>query len=116
MAAQQASEMLPRGTHHIVHGSIKGAERVERRLEKRRNKLTDALFHREEWLSRGKAGAYIIGYANIGEIGFDWSPEEKQVFQRLWWWHPDNPDGPTLATEYRDTLELPEPGAAPPLP
>ena len=116
LAVQQASEMLPRGTHRIVRGSIKGAERIEHRLEKRRNKLTDALFHREEWLSRGKAGAYIIGYANIGEIGFDWSPEEKQVFQRLWWWHPDNPEGPTLATEYRDTLELPEPGAAPPLP
>jgi hypothetical protein len=116
LTAQQASEMLPRGTHHIVRGSIKGAERIEHRLEKRKNKLTDALFHREEWLSRWKAGAYIIGYANIGEIGFDWTGGKRDVFQCLWWWHPDNPDGPTLATEYRDTLELPEPGAAPPLP
>ncbi len=116
VGAEEFPEMLPRGTHHIVRGSIKGAEHLERRLEKRKNVLTDALFHREEWLSRWKAGAYIVGYANIGEIGFDWTAEKKDVFQCLWWWSPDNSTCPTLATEYRDTLELPEPGAAPPLP
>jgi len=108
--------MLPKGTHHIVRGSIKGAERVERRLEKRKMSLVGALFHREEWLSEWKAGAYIVGYANIGEIGFQWSAETKDVFQRLWWWHPDNSEGPILTTEYRDTLDLPRPDAAPPFP
>ncbi len=116
IAAQQAPEMLPKGTHHIVRGSIKGAERVERRLEKRKMSLVGALFHREEWLSEWKAGAYIVGYANIGEIGFQWSAETKDVFQRLWWWHPDNSEGPILTTEYRDTLDLPRPDAAPPFP
>jgi hypothetical protein len=116
LAAEQAPEVLPKGTHHIVRGSIKGAEVVEHRLEKRKDRLAEDLFHREEWLSKWKAGAYIVGYANIGEIGFDWTPEEKSAFQRLWWWHPDTPDHPTLGTEYRDTLELPQSDAAPPLP
>ena len=116
LAAQQVPEKLPPGTHHIVRGSIKEAERLERRLDRRKNILAEALFHREEWLSKWKAGAHIVGYANIGEIGFDWTPEEKCVFQRLWWWHPDEPDCATIATEYRDTLALPSPDAAPPLP
>lgn len=116
LVAQQAPEKLPRGTHHIVQGSIKGAERLELRLDRRKNILAEALFHREEWLSKWKAGAHIVGYANIGEIGFDWTPEEKSVFQRLWWWQPDEPDCATIATEYRDTLSLPSPNAGPPLP
>ncbi|TMB76182.1 MAG: hypothetical protein E6J48_14300 [Chloroflexi bacterium] len=37
LAAQQAPEKLPPGTHHIVRGSIKGAERLERRLDRRKN-------------------------------------------------------------------------------
>ncbi|MDQ6660103.1 MAG: hypothetical protein M3Z24_03965, partial [Chloroflexota bacterium] len=116
LAAEQTPEKLPRGTRHIVRGSIKGTELLERKLEKRKNILTEALFHREEWLSKWKAGIYIVGYANIGEIGFDWTAEQKDVFQYLWWWNPANPECPTLATEYRDTLELPKPDAAPPLP
>ncbi|SRR5713226_3496770 len=116
LAAQQAPEMLPRGTHHIVRGSIKGAELVEGRLEKRKNTLTEALFHREEWLSQWKAGAHIVGYANIGEIGFAWTPQEQDVWQRLWWWRPDNPERPILGTEYRGSLGLPPLDAAPPLP
>ena len=116
LAAQQAPEKLPRGTHHFVRGSIKGAERLERRLDRRKNILAEALFHREEWLSKWKAGVHIVGYANIGEIGFDWTLEEKSVFQRLWWWQPDEPDCATIATEYRDTLALPSPDAGPPLP
>lgn len=116
IAAQQAPQRLPRGTRHIVRGSIKGAELVERRLEKRKNRLAEALLHREEWLSEWKAGAYIVGYANTGEIGFDWTPGTKAVFQRLWWWRPDNSECPTAETEYRDTLEPPMPDAAPPLP
>ena len=116
IVAQESPGKLPAGTHHIVRGSIKGAELLERRLEKRKNILTEALFHREEWLSKWKAGAHIVGYANIGEIGFHWTPEEKKVFQRLWWWHPENPNCATIATEYHDTLALPSPDAAPPLP
>ena len=115
LASQQAPEKLPRGTHHIVRGSIKGAEVLERRLDKRKNILAEALFHREEWLSKWKAGVHIVGYANLGEIGFHWTPEEKNVFQRLWWWHPDNADCATIATEYCDTLALPSPDTAPPL-
>ncbi|TMC96060.1 MAG: hypothetical protein E6J22_02305 [Chloroflexi bacterium] len=116
LAAEQAPEMLPRGTHRIVRGSIKGASIVERRLEKRKNRLTEALFHHEEWLSKWKAGVHIIGYANIGEIDFRWTPGAREVIQRLWWWHPDNSECPTLASQYSDTLELPPPDAAPPLP
>ena len=116
MIAQESPEKLPRGTHHILRGSIKGAERLERRLDRRKNILAETLFHREEWLSKWKAGAHIVGYANLGEIGFHWTPEEKGVFQRLWWWHPENPNYATMATEYRETLALPSPDTAPPLP
>lgn len=116
LATQLAPERLSRGTRHIARGSIKGADLLERRLEKRKHALTEALFHHEEWLSKWKAGAHIVAYANIGEIGFQWTAEEKDVLQRLWWWHPNNPERPTLATVYRDTLELPQPDAAPPLP
>ena len=116
LAGEQTPAGLPRGTHHIVRGSIKGAERLEGRLEKHKLGLTQRLFHREEWLSQWKAGAYIVGYANVGEIRFHWAPEARDVVQRLWWWHPDDSQHPTLAAEYRDTLELPSPDAAPPLP
>lgn len=116
LAARQEPEKLPKGTHHIVRESIKGAERVERTLEKRKNKLADALLHREEWLSQWKAGNFIIGYANLGEIGFRWTPEAREVYQNLWWWHPANPSCATVATEYRDTLDPPDLSAAPPLP
>lgn len=115
LAAEQAPKKLPRGTHHVVRGSIKEAEHLERRLEKRKNILAEALFHREEWLNQWKAGAYIVGYDNIGEIGFDWTSETRDAYQRLWWWHPDDPACATLATEYRDTLELPQPDSAPAL-
>jgi hypothetical protein len=116
LAGEQGPAMLPRGTHHIVGGSIKGAELLEGRLEKRKLGLTQTLFHREEWLSQWKAGAYIVGYANIGEIRFHWAPDAKDVVQRLWWRHSDESHHPTLVTEYRDTLEPPSPDVAPPLP
>ncbi len=116
LVAEQAPEKLPLGTHHVVRGSIKGASILERTLEKRKNRLTETLFHREEWLSKWKAGVHIIGYANIGEICFRWTPGTRAVIQRLWWWHPDNSACPTLASEYSDTLELPLPDTAPPLP
>ena len=116
VAAQQASHMLPKGTHHLVHGTITGAEFLERRLEKRKQRLRERLFHNEEWLNKWKAGAYIVGFANIGEIGFHWDAEEKSAYQRLWWWSLENPQRPTLGTEYHETLELPRLSDAPPLP
>ncbi len=112
----QAAEQAPRGTRHIVRGAIKGADLLENRLEKRKHTLAEAILHREEWLSKWKAGAHIVGYANIGEIGFHWTPEAKDVFQRLWWWRPGETECPSVATEYHETLELPAPGDAPPLP
>lgn len=62
-----------------------------------------------------KAGAHIVGYANIGEICFRWTAEEKEVFQRLWW-RPDDTECPTMATEYQEALDLPEADEAPELP
>jgi len=58
----------------------------------------------------------IVGYANIGEISFQWTPKEKNAIQRLWWCHPAQPEQPVLATEYRDTLELPQFDEAPQFP
>jgi hypothetical protein len=99
-----------------VRGSIEGAELLEGRLEKRKHSLMQTLFHREDWLSQWKAGAYIVGYANLGEIRFHWAPDAKDVVQRLWWRHSDEAHHPTMVTKYCDTLEPPSPDAAPPLP
>ncbi len=112
----QAPGQVPRGARHIVRGAIRGSELLDRRLEKRKNMLAEVILHREEWLSKWKAGAHIVGYANIGEICFRWTAEEKEVFQRLWWWRPDDTECPTVATEYQETLDLPEAGEAPELP
>jgi hypothetical protein len=109
-------EQTPTGTHHVVREAIKGADSLEQGLEKRKNTLTEAIFHRERWLDQWKAGAYIVGYANIGEISFLWTPQEKKVTQRLWWWRPDQPERATVGSEYTDTLDLPEHDAAPRLP
>ncbi|HJT57602.1 MAG TPA: hypothetical protein VJ761_13960, partial [Ktedonobacteraceae bacterium] len=101
---------------HSARGVIKGADLVERRLEKRKNTLGEAIFHHQQWLQEWKAGSHIIGYANVGEIAFHWNDDEQEVTQRLWWWHPQEPDQPALATEFRETLKLPSPDDAPPLP
>lgn len=121
LAAQQRTDMLPKGTHHIIRGSIRGAAHVERSLERRKNRLAEVLFHREEWLEKWKAGTHIVGYANIGEIGFHWNAEAKTAFQRLWWWQQEATDAnasehPMAGTEYEDTLEPPKPDEAPKLP
>ena len=112
----QTPGQVPRGTRHVVRGAIKGSELLDRRLEKRKNRLAEAILHREEWLSKWKAGAHIVGYANIGEICFRWTAEEKEVSQRLWWWRPGDTECPTVATEYQETLQLPEADEAPRLP
>ncbi len=111
-----AAQEAPKGTRHIVRGTIQGAEKLEDRLERRKHTLAEAIFHREEWLSQWKAGVHIVGYANLGDIGFYWTDDEKDAVQRLWWWHPDNPERPTVATEYHASLALPELDEAPPLP
>jgi hypothetical protein len=114
--------MLLKGTHHVVRGSIRGAEHVERSLERRKNRLAEVLFHREEWLDKWKAGVHIVGYANMGEIGFRWNSETKTAYQRLWWWRQadatdaDTSEHPMPGTEYEDTLEPPKADEAPTLP
>jgi hypothetical protein len=107
---------LPRRISNWVGEIVKNTELLERELEKREKIIADAIVHREEWLERLKAGMNIVGYNNIGEISFEWSLDQKNVIQRLWWWHPDNTEKPTPATQYSDTLELPAFDAAPPLP
>ena len=101
---------------HTVHGVIKGTDLVERRLERRKNTLGEAIFHHQQWLQEWKAGSHIIGYANIGEIVFHWNNDEQEVIQCLWWWQPQKPNQPALATEFCETLKLPSPEEAPPLP
>jgi hypothetical protein len=114
---EQAPQVLSQPTQALAKGAIKETERLERQLARRRRGLLETLlFLERQWLDRLKAGSLIVGYNNIGEIRFHWAPENKEVIQRLWWRHPSNPDQPTLMTEYRATLELPERDAAPPLP
>jgi hypothetical protein len=100
----------------FIRRLLEGVVLMERELERRSRLLADVIHHREEWLNQRKVGMHIVGYANIGEIGFVWTAREKDVLQRLWWWHPAHPERPTLATEYRNTLLLPAVDAAPPLP
>jgi hypothetical protein len=100
----------------FIRKVVESLVRGERELERRSRLLAGIIQHREEWLNQRKMGMHIVGYANLGEIGFVWRAQEKDVLQRLWWWHPDHPERPTLATEYRHTLLLPPADAAPPLP
>jgi hypothetical protein len=100
----------------FIRRVVEGLMRGERELEKETRRLADIMQHREAWLNQRKVGMHIVGYANLGEIGFIWRAQEKDVLQRLWWWHPAHPERPTLATEYRHTLLLPPVDAAPPLP
>jgi hypothetical protein len=116
LARRAAAHLFPRGRNRVRGALMAGSEFIELKLEKCKQRLKETLFQREQWLGEWKAGAYIIGYANIGEIGFDWTPEKKSTYQRLWWWSRESPDRPTLGTEYHETLELPTWSDAPPLP
>ncbi|HEX6479564.1 MAG TPA: hypothetical protein VF043_12025 [Ktedonobacteraceae bacterium] len=109
-------EPTSRMRKHSAHSVIRGADLVERRLEKRKNTLGQAIFHHQEWLQEWKAGSFIIGYANIGEVVFRGSSDAQEVIQRLWWWHPANSGNPGIAAEYCETLMPPSPEEAPPLP
>ena len=102
--------------NHVLRRAIRGTDLLERKLEKRKNTLGEAIFHHQQWLQEWKAGSQIIGYANIGEISFHWNTEEQEVVQRLWWWHPSNPEHPTLASEFHETLRPPALDAGPQLP
>ena len=57
----------------------------------------------------------IIGYNNLAEINFQWTTERQDVTQRLWW-QAGGQEEELRMTEYRDTLEPPKLGDAPPLP
>jgi hypothetical protein len=111
---------LTYGVEHDIqlleHSVVTDVERVEYELERDETIVAETVQHPDETLSQWKDGMLIVGYANIGEISFQWTPEEKNAIQRLWWCHPDHPEQPALATEYRDTLELPQFDAAPRLP
>jgi hypothetical protein len=89
---------------------------MEARLERHKVTLGEAIFHHQQWLQQWKAGSHIIGYANAGEIVFNWKNDQQEVIQRLWWWPPDQPDQPALASEFHETLKLPSPDDAPSLP
>lgn len=107
--------LVPHPRRAIRQEAIRGTELIERQLEKRRNKLVTVIFHYASSLQHWKAGELIVGYNNISEVSFTWTPEQKEVTQRLWWC-ADDPEQPLQMTEYHDTLELPAADAAPPLP
>ena len=116
-------ESLRERAHALIGKVARGAQLLEheaellvRGLERDRAILADVLFHRQEWLSHWQAGMLIVGYANIGEIGFQWTLTKKEAIQRLWWSHPQDPTRVIPAAEYRDTLDLPALDEAPPLP
>lgn len=94
------TEGIHNGEHNLLHsGNTLAREAVQRR---------------DAWIHSWNYEMHIVGDTNIGEIIFDMTARE--VIQRLWWWHPDTPDRPTPATEYRATFDLPALNDAPPLP
>lgn len=111
---QAPPQAIPQPAHALARRSIRSADRLERQLEKRRNKLVSSILQRS-WLNRWKAGELIVGYNNLGEISFEWTGEKRSVSQRLWW-ATDDLQQPLQVTEYADTLESPRWDAAPPLP
>lgn len=113
---QESSKDFYQQTFAFLQSTIKHVTHLWRELEQRFRYIVGTMAHREEWLERRKMGMHIVGYANIGDINFVWSEREQDVLQRLWWWHPDHPKRPTLGTEYRHTLRLPQFNEAPPLP
>lgn len=104
---------LPANT--LAHEAAQGTNAFERKLTKPSRKLVAALLHNIGWPNSWKASELIVGYNNLGEIHFVWTDSKKTVLQRLW--HAtDDPAQSLLHTDYHDTLELPPPDAAPPLP
>jgi hypothetical protein len=116
---KKTPELWQQSAHALVHETVQSSEAIERRLERRRNRLVETIFHYGRWLNRWKAGILIVGYNNVGEIRFHWDEEQPEVVQRLWWYRPgdgDDSEGTLQMADYRDTLALPSPEMEPPLP
>ena len=98
--AHAVTEGIRNGQHNLLHsGNTLAREAIQRR---------------DAWIHSWTQEMHIVGDTNIGEITFDMATRE--AIQRLWWWHPDIPDHPTPATEYRATFDPPGLDSAPPLP
>ncbi len=112
---RHAPDALSQPARQLTASTIRSTDLLEHRIERQRNKLVATIFRYAGWPGRWKAGDLIIGYNNLGEISFVWTPEKKEVVQRLWWCS-DEQKRPLLRTEYHESLELPEVSEAPPLP
>ena len=112
---EQTSSLPAAPVRTLEQEAAQGTNLLERQLAKPRNKLVAAFLRYAGWAKRSKAGELIVGYNNLGEIHFTWTAERKVVMQRLWY-YSDNPAQPLLKTDYYDTLELPAPNDAPPIP
>ena len=112
---EKVPTLLQHRTNSLLERAINSTEFIDRRLDRPRQGLVDALLHSETWLSRWKAGSLIVGYNNIGEISFDWQGDRKDVKQKLWWYNPDDLEQ-LQSTEYSQTLTLPRPEDEPALP
>jgi hypothetical protein len=107
--------MLRQPERTPLHKDTERTHQLGHQLAKPRNKLAAAIIHRTAWLNRWKVGELFVGYNNLGEIYFTWTSEKKIVTQRLWY-HTDDMAQPVQNVDYHETLELPSPNAAPPLP
>jgi len=112
---KKAFPSLRQQTNNIREHAIESTQLIERKLERPRQRLVNALLHSETWLNRWKAGNLIVGYNNIGEISFDWKGNKQEVTQKLWWYNPDKPEQ-LQSAEYRETLALPRHEDEPALP
>jgi hypothetical protein len=112
---QQEPDMLRQSERTLVQQTAKGTHQLGHQLAKPRNKLVGAILRRAKWLNHWKAGELFVGYNNLGEIHFEWTSEKKVVTQRLWY-HTDDLEQPVQKVDYHETLEIPSPGVAPPLP
>jgi hypothetical protein len=117
-AEQEAPELLHQPARTLAQEAVEGTESIENKLERRRNSLVSTIFQYGKWLERWKAGELIVGYNNIGELSFHWTPQQQEVKQRLWWWQPgvDGVEDVLQNTEYSETLQVPPPEKEPPLP
>ncbi|HEX8032829.1 MAG TPA: hypothetical protein VF510_03235 [Ktedonobacterales bacterium] len=99
----------------LVRVFTEGIRNAEHNLLHSGNTLArEAVVRRDAWVHSWNYEMHIVGDTNIGEISFDTA--KREAIQRLWWWHPDTPDRPTPATEYRATFDPLAPIDAPPLP
>jgi hypothetical protein len=113
--SEQTASILAPPAGKLAQEAVQGTNTFTRNLAKPRKKVIGALLHYLRWPSQWKAGELVIGYNNLSEIHFEWTEEKKAVAQRLWYAGDDVIEN-ILLTEYQDTLELPMPDAAPPLP